>query len=981
MYLKEIKAQGFKSFADHVNIELNNGITGIVGPNGSGKSNVVDAIRWVLGEQSIKSLRGDDNMTDVIFSGSKSRNRLNVASVTLVFDNSDHYLPVDYSEVAIKRRLYADSTNEYFINGEKCRLKDISNLLIDSGVAKESFNIISQGKIEEIISNKPSERRIIFEEAAGVLKYKKRKEEALRKLDRTHLNMQRISDIISELEVQVEPLKKQRDVAINYLNYKQELEQVEIALITSDISLINNKYQTSKNKIDALNEEILNINVSNSKNETKVEQYKEEIASLDKTVDKLQHDLLKLTTQVEQINAQKQIILERKKYEVEDAKYHNNLVVLTEEELKLGNDISSLETDINNKQNDLNSTLNIIQKEEAQITILKQNRFKVTEQLSLLFKEEATLKNKIQTLEYAIESNAALPYAVKQVINNPKLRGIHGAIANLVEIDEAYTIAISIALGSSSSYVVVDDEKVAKEAVNHLKNNNLGRATFYPLNVIKPRFIDEATKNLIKSQDGFIDIAANLIKCDSIYKDIIASQLGHVIVVKDIDTANNISKMINNRYKIVTLDGSLINVGGSITGGSVNKTHNVISDKYELENSLNALKRVSVDIQNCENKINEIDYQIKADEDRIYLLNKQKASEEELYLSKHNQIESLHEKLEAVKREVSGINNILDKKLSEEEEQVLTKYYETLSEKDKVKNELDLLVKKRNEVNAELEEYNFSLKKDNSLYHELSNQLKTLEIDVNRMDVKLDNLLNNLNETYSMTYEYALNNYHLDIEENVARSKVNQLKRAMKELGEVNLGAKDEYERISTRYEFLLKQQEDLKSAEDTLLDIIKEMDEVMSKDFIATFNIISENFKETFKDLFKGGYAELKLTDSSNVLETGIEIIASPPGKKLTSISLLSGGEKTFTAISLLFAILKSRPVPFCVLDEAEAALDEPNVDSFGSYLSKLKVQTQFILITHKKRTMEYVDTLYGITMQESGVSKLVSVKLEEVK
>ena len=429
------------------------------------------------------------------------------------------------------------------------------------------------------------------------------------------------------------------------------------------------------------------------------------------------------------------------------------------------------------------------------------------------------------------------------------------------------------------------------------------------------------------------------------------------------------------------LTGEVIHVGGSMTGGKQSKTSSIISDKYELEITLKNIKKLEDDIKECENNINEFDYNLKGLEDKIYLLTRDKLLKEESIKSKQKDIIELNDALEKINLDINGTNNILDGGLSNEEEEILEKYYDVSRQKDEKTKELEILNKDKVNINEELEEYQLSVKQENFLYNQKATELKDLEISVNRMDVKLDNLLNSLNETYSITYEKAKENYILEMDYNLAKTKVNSLKRKLKEIGIVNLAAPEEYERLSARYEFLTNQVNDLNGAEETLLRIIDEMDKVMIKEFNESFNIINENFKTTFRELFKGGSANLKLTDPNNLLETGIEIVASPPGKKLNSISLLSGGEKTLTAISLLFAIIKTRPAPFCILDEVEAALDEANVDTFGSYLTGLKDKSQFIIITHKKKTMEYVDVLYGITMQESGVSKLVSVKLEDIK
>ena len=978
MYLKSLKAHGFKSFADKTNLEFTKGINGIVGPNGSGKSNVVDAIRWVLGEQSVKSLRGDGTMTDVIFSGSKSRNAMNVASVSLTFDNSDNFLPLNYDEVEIKRRVYKDGSNEYFLNNEKVRLKDLTNLLLDSNVAKESFNIISQGKIEAIISSKPVDRRVIFEEAAGVLKYKRRKEEAIRKLDKTHDNKNRINDILKELEDRLEPLKIAKDKAIEYKDVNEKLENLEIALITKDITNINFEYQESKNKIDILNKDVIELLATNSKNEAKIEKYKTNISSLDKQIKIMQEKVLELTTLSERLNSQKILINERKKNSIEDSKVHQNILTLKEKELSLKNDIEKLKGDINYITNEIDNYDKKINDQETKLRETKENKNNLELKLTNLVRENNNINFKIENLKNNIENGGSLPLPVKSVLNNPKLRGIHNIIGNIIEVEEKYTLAINTSLGYNVNNIITDDEKSAKEAINYLKN--IGRATFFPLNVIKPKYIDSETLKAIQNNDGFIDIASNLVKYDNKYNNIILNQLGNIIVTKDLDSAIKISKIINNRYRIVTLEGEILHVGGSMTGGKQNKVRNIISDKYELEDSIKKQNTILDKIKDIENNINEIDYNIKALEDKIYLLNKDKMLKEDEKEAKKISLNNLNSELEQTTFDINSNSKMLNGSLSDEEEDILNKYYAALKTKEEAQQELNNLNNEKKNLNEELEDYEASIKKDNSIYSSKANELKDLEIKASRLEVKLDNLLNSLTE-YSITYEKAKENYALDIDISVARNEVNKLKRKIKEIGIVNLTAPEEYEEVNDRYIFLNKQIKDLNEAENTLLEIIDKMDKIMINEFTNTFKIVSSNFSETFKELFKGGHAELKLTEPNNILETGIDIVASPPGKKLTSISLLSGGEKTLTAISLLFAIIKSKPSPFCVLDEVEAALDEANVDTFGKYIQNLKEKSQFIIITHKKKTMEYADILYGITMQESGVSKLVSVKLEDIK
>ena len=979
MYLKKIITQGFKSFADNIVIEFNENIAGIVGPNGSGKSNVVDAIRWVLGEQSVKSLRGDDAMVDIIFAGSKSRKPMNVATVTLIFDNKDHYLPNQEDEVSLKRRLYKDGTNEYFINNEKVRLKDLTSLILDSGIGKESFNIIGQGQIDNILSEKPTERRIMFEEAAGVLKYKKRKNEAINKLEKTHDNMQRVQDIINELEVQIEPLKEQKEKALKYFDMQEELKELEISSITNDIKTINDKFLSNKKRIEVLKEELTKLSLNTNKSEIKIEEYRNNINHLNNDISNYQQKLIDISTKVEKINSQKEIIIERKKYEVDNVKLHNQVLELKEQQLKINNDISDLNLvikDLKEKNKKYDDTKNNYNSELKKVNDVKRKK---ELELTHLVRNQNVLNNKINNLKESIANSNALPSSVRNILNNPKLKGIHSNIGNVIEVEEKYSKAITTSLGAAINYVIVDDEKSAKESINYLKQNNLGRATFFPLNIIKSKSVDSDTINKISKLSGFISIAAKLVKNNNIYDNIINNQLGNVLVVDTLDNANEISRIINYKYKIVTLDGELLHVGGSLTGGNLVQK-NIISEKYELEKLLSQNKSNEFKIKEIENNLNELDYSLKSIEDKLYLVNKDSLLCNEQLNTKNNNLVELNNKLEHINLSINGTENIINDTLSDEEDKVLKEYYEALNKKNEINNHLNNLKNKLISMNNELEEYEYTSKKENSLYNQKNQELKDLEIDVNRSDVKLDTLLNQLSENYNMTYEYAASHYKLDMEVSLVKNKISTLRHQMKLLEPINATAPEEYDKVSERYEFLITQQEDLKNAENTLLEIIKEMDEVMKVNFMKTFEIINTNFGITFKELFKGGHANLKLTDPSNILETGIEIEACPPGKSLKSISLLSGGEKTFTAISLLFAILKSRPVPFCVLDEVEAALDESNVVSFGEYLQGLKGKTQFIVITHKKKTMEFADLLYGITMQESGVSKLVSVRLEEL-
>ena len=978
MYLKKIRTVGFKSFADEINIDLSKGITGIVGPNGSGKSNVVDAVRWVLGEQSIKSLRGEGSMSDIIFAGTTKRKGANYASVNLIFDNEDRHLPIDYSEVSIKRILYKDGENEYFINNSKCRLKDITDLLMDSGMEKDAFNIISQGEVQEILSNKPEDRRIIFESAAGVLKYKKRKEEAIRKLERTHENLSRVNDIINELEIQVEPLKEQKETALKYLNNKKELENVEIALITHDIDTINYEYQNNKRKIEEINLEINNIATLNSTEDVTLTSKKVELNELDRNIYSIQQELIKTSSNVEKLNGEKNLILERSKNQKENGELQNKLLELQENILKCKNTIDLTNNEIELKISNLDSILENININKLSIDKLKQEKNICINNLNSKNRYETELKYKIDILEQAIESDSSLSYGVKSILNNPSLNGIHSVIGKVIEMDEIYMVAIDIALGSAKEYVITNTSEDAKEAIRYLKNNELGKATFYPIEVIKPRSIDEESKNILFNTKGFVDIASNLVKYDKKYQNIILNQLGNVIIANNIDDANIISRLINHKYKIVTLDGELVHVGGSITGGKFkNNKSNIITQKYELDNLNRKLYKTIDEIKDLEEKINELDYYFKEYEEKNYKLTLDKIEIEEIIKNKQKVLSEVIKNKDEYNNELNSFENNID----EEHKRIMDLYYLEINKKEELETKLEFLNNKKNSLSNLINEIESSIKRSTSSYNKLQNELKELEISVNKADVKLDSLLDTLTSEYSMTFEKAKEKYRLEINENEARLRVNSLKTSIKNLGVVNVGAIEEFDRINERFEFLQNQKHDLYSAENTLLEIIDEMDSVMKDKFVETFEQIKIEFENVFQKLFGGGTAELHLTEPSNILETGIDIVACPPGKKLSHISLLSGGEKTLTAISLLFAILKVKTVPFSILDEVEAALDEANVELFGEYVETLKDKTQFIIITHKKKTMEYVDYLYGITMQESGISKLVSVKLEDIK
>ena len=978
MYLKEIKAYGFKSFADKTSIEFGKNITGIVGPNGSGKSNIVDAVRWVFGEQSMKSLRGDSSL-DVIFSGSESRKPLNSASVTLVFDNEDRSLPIDFNEVSIKRMAFRTGENEYYINNERVRLKDITELLTDSGTAKESFNIVSQGKIDEILSNKPEDRRTIFEEAAGVLKYKRRKEEALRKLDKTNQNLNRVNDIINELSNNIAPLEDSSNKAKKYIELKDRLSNIEVAVIAKEIKDLNFEYQEGKKKIEELSNEITKVTTDSSTYDIDILKYKEKLKEVRDDINKKHVLLIELSKKEEKITSDIRLLQERNKYKGEESKISNNIISLKEEILSIknkinnyNNDIQILDTKISNINNSINEYKSkidnlVVKKNNINNNIVKNNR------------DIDSGKYKIEYLENNLDNNLSIPKQVKNILDNPKFTGVHNVISSLIEVDSRYSVSINTALGGASSYLVVDTPNVAKELIYYLKNNNLGRATFYPLSSINSRYIDNDTLLLLENEDGFVGVASSLVKYDSKYTNIINNVLGNVIIADSIEMANVLSSKINRRYKIVTLDGQVINVGGSLTGGSALKSISPISIKYELEEEnkkINILENKNKDLLK---EIDSIDKDINSLNNELYKFKEERV---EYFSKKESTSENITQNsnlLEEKEKELKDLTNISNNE--SEEDSLINSLYKIKEEISEINKNIVLLKEEENKYNSEVNELEDTRSHSNSLVNKKEKELNNLNVMINRIDVKLDNLLECLTNDYNMTYEFASLNYKLDMDIDEAKKEVLRLKDNISILGNVNLDAPIEYEKAKERFDFLTNQKNDLINAENTLYDIIKEMDTVMKERFLDTFEKVKIEFKNVYRELFKGGRAELTLTDPDNILETGIEIKAEPPGKKLQSISLLSGGEKTFTAISLLFAILNIRPVPFCLFDEVEAALDDANVEAFGKYLDKYRDNTQFIIITHKKKTMEYADILYGITMEESGVSKIVSVKLEDIK
>lgn len=981
MYLKSIKAVGFKSFADKIELDIKDGITCIVGPNGSGKSNILDAVKWVLGEQSVKTLRGTGSMSDVIFNGSKSRSPMSRASVALTIDNSNHYLKSEFNEIEVKRVVYRTGENEYYLNNAKVRLKDITDLFIDSGASRDAYNIISQGTVEDIVNSKPEARRVIIEEAAGVLKYKKHKEESLRKLEKTKDNLNTINLLINELETSLEPLRIQSIKAKKFNEYKDNLKNLEIALIVNDIKKINLEYNKLKARSEELKSLIEELTAKINKDTAALEVSKLSNLEVESTLNKLNQNLVELERQIANTNAKKTMILERKKLNSNNDATLNNVLNLKEEILSIGKNINSLEDEIkalNSKKDELKTTLDSIDNEEL---ILRKNYVTESNEYNRKNKELLELNNKIDILNNNILNEVNIPLPVKSILNNPRLKGIYNTVGKLLTFDDAYMNAIETTLGASINYLVVDSETSVKQAINYLKEQRLGRATFLPLNIIKPKYLDSNIIDSLKNTTGFIDTAINLVKYDKAYDNIMQNLLATTIIVKDIDALNSIAKHLNYKYKVVSLDGDISYAGGSISGGAKKNSNSILKDRYELtkletnkvnletnirviDTKINTLNQEQEEIKNKKNKVNNEYIELKE------TINRKNISLAELqsnYKDKEN----------TIKNNEAILNNTVDIEL----DNILKSYYELNGKKDNLLRTIKDYKEKLETARGDLAELELNIKNKNHNLNKYNSEFNGNEITLGKYDVKLDNYLLTLNEEYTMTYEKALHEIDTNIDIETTRLQVSKLKSSIKDLGEVNLGSISEFERVNERYTFLTTQKDDLVKSIEELETAIASLDEIMKERFKATFASVNMEFQKVFKILFRGGESHLELTDKDNLLETGVEIIAQPPGKKLSSITLFSGGERTLTAISLLFAILNVKTVPFVILDEVEAALDEANVDVFGKYLETRKDKSQFIIITHKKRTMEYADTLYGITMQEEGVSKLVSVRMEENK
>ena len=1182
MYLKRLELQGFKSFADKTILELRPGITTVIGPNGSGKSNISDAIRWVLGEQSMKSLRGTKSL-DIIFAGTQNRKSLGFAEASLVFDNSDGALPIEFTEVTVTRKIYRSGETGYYINKTPCRLKDVLELFMDTGIGKDGYSIIGQGKIDEILSNKSEDRRHIFEEAAGIVKYRSRKEEAEKKLEHTKLNLLRINDIISEIEGNLGPLQTQSEKAKKYLNLREELKNIEVGLfvyniekykenlqqIVQDIDVMQSQCNDEEGKlervkilkeelkssIDEITEQIENMSNLGFESQKEIEQLNSNINVAKTRITNNNENSVRFTDEIQEQNEKIQELkqeLEQKEAKKDNLKqnkekFEKELNEKQEELAQITEKLSAKELEIEgykqtveqntDKKYELQSEINAQEinfqnyekrqnqiKQEIQTTISELDNTRMNkEEISKGFYESENKKNKAQKsleevakqkqeanqkiksfesninilssdmrikesrLKFLIETEKEKEGYIKSVKSLLKDcenikdlgKGMHGVLANIIEVPDELETAIEMCLGASLQNIVTDTEEDAKKLVEHLRKNNLGRASFLPIASVKGKKLEKLKGN----ESGVIGIASDLVKFNKKYEQIILNLLGRTVIVDNMNTAIKVAKQNGYTFRIVTKDGDLINPSGAITGGSVaKKTVNILGRGKEIEKLEKEIKNIKAKIQKLEEEKEEYEQSIEGILELSANLEKELQETDITYATEKQKMISIDENIQKLQNRLN--------KLKEEQKNLETLKQESIEQKEKIQEETQKITNQNEELSKLISEFAELNKDDQKYIDDLNFDITNLKISVSSFDesessiqeiqerinqelnnakasienknnqieqIKVDNenLEKSIQETLNKIEEIKqkVNNSSSEIEkmkqeraqkseklskqedeitskfkiiedlksqlvkldvkktkveedintiinkmweeyeltpnnvegyakpENVAltQKRVNNIRTEIRDLGSVNVDSIEEYKNLKYRYDFMSEQRLDLENTMSKLRKVITDMTQIMKEQFREKFKIINKNFEEVFAELFGGGKASLNLEDEENILECGIEITVQPPGKKLQNMMLLSGGEKAFTAIALLFAILKINPAPFCVLDEIEAALDDVNVFRYADYLKKFTEHTQFLVITHRKGTMEAADTVYGVTMEESGISKLLSMKLNK--
>lgn len=966
MFLKRIELQGFKSFADKTVIQFDQDITGIVGPNGCGKSNVNDAIRWVLGEQSVKSLRSGTNMSDIIFSGSEYRKPVNMARVTLVFDNSTRVFDSDFDEIEITRQiLRANNEASYFINKTPCRLKDINDLVMDTGLGKDSLSIITQGNISSFADAKPEDRRSLFEEAAGVAKYKKRKKISLSKLEQTKENLDRLQDILDELERQIGPLEKQAKKAEKYISLRDKLSKIEISVLVEDIDQYNEK-------INQINKELFDIQAMHTsenaellKQETRLESIRKEMYALDKQINELQGKYTKAMEENYQLERRKIEQDEKRKYmlKVADKKARQKEIQAMLEEARF--EYQDRHQRLMQTQQDLNNRRNIVNDLKTKIS---KARYESDQANNIL----TQLQNRRQVLENMMKQPFAHQQGVRSVMQaKNSLSGVYGVVSELLIAHADKALAVNAALGGSIYQIITKNEADARNAISFLKRNRSGRATFLPLSVCHPRKMNEQVITIASTSPGFLGFASECVDCKEIFDPVKERLLGNVIVVDTLQNANETAKRLRYAYKIVTLDGDIVHTGGSMTGGVTKKQSTPVTMRQELDTINSKIEGQKIKADSCLNETDILTQKLQKENDAIVTLQIELAKLENIYATKKAKYDSILAEYQEL-----GVDIEENVELAQDDLVVqMSKMHAVL---DSLSLEIQSLRQSRFDKGNDAEQLENQIRLVRREMNSKQSQIHNYEMEIVKVKTQLENALNRLSTDYEMTYEYALTKKE-DVEIESAKEEVIQLRQAISRLGNVNLDAPNEYKEVKERFDFMTSQKEDLEKASQQILAAIDEMDQTMISQFTDMFNKINAELDGVFKAMFGGGRASLSMVDPDDVLNTGIDIDVQPPGKMVKNIQTFSGGEKALIAISVLFAILKARTMPLCIFDEVEAALDQANVERFARYLSHYRGQSQFIAVTHRPGTMEQCDTLYGVTMQKDGVSKVLKVQLKD--
>ena len=966
MFLKRIELQGFKSFADKTVIQFDQDITGIVGPNGCGKSNVNDAIRWVLGEQSVKSLRSGTNMSDIIFSGSEYRKPVNMARVTLVFDNSTRVFDSDFDEIEITRQiLRANNEASYFINKTPCRLKDINDLVMDTGLGKDSLSIITQGNISSFADAKPEDRRSLFEEAAGVAKYKKRKKVSLSKLEQTKENLDRLQDILDELERQIGPLEKQAKKAEKYISLREKLSKIEISVLVEDIDQYNGK-------INQINKELFDIQAMHTsenaellKQETRLESIRKEMYALDKQINELQGKYTKAMEENYQLERRKIEQDEKRKYmlKVADKKARQKEIQAMLEEARF--EYQDRHQRLMQTQQDLNNRRNIVNDLKTKIS---KARYESDQANNIL----TQLQNRRQVLENMMKQPFAHQQGVRSVMQaKNSLSGVYGVVSELLIAHADKALAVNAALGGSIYQIITKNEADARNAISFLKRNRSGRATFLPLSVCHPRKMNEQVITIASTSPGFLGFASECVDCKEIFDPVKERLLGNVIVVDTLQNANETAKRLRYAYKIVTLDGDIVHTGGSMTGGVTKNQSTPVTMRQELDTINSKIEGQKIKTDSCLNETDILTQKLQKENDAIVTLQIELAKLENIYATKKAKYDSILAEYQEL-----GVDIEENAELAQDDLVVqMSKMHAVL---DSLSLEIQSLRQSRFDKGNDAEQLENQIRLVRREMNSKQSQIHNYEMEIVKVKTQLENALNRLSTDYEMTYEYALTKKE-DVEIESAKEEVIQLRQSISRLGNVNLDAPNEYKEVKERFDFMTSQKEDLEKASQQILAAIDEMDQTMISQFTDMFNKINAELDGVFKAMFGGGRASLSMVDPDDVLNTGIDIDVQPPGKMVKNIQTFSGGEKALIAISVLFAILKARTMPLCIFDEVEAALDQANVERFARYLSHYRGQSQFIAVTHRPGTMEQCDTLYGVTMQKDGVSKVLKVQLKD--